>query len=238
MRIAAIGDLHYTKDSMGMAERLLGDIRKQADVLLLAGDLTNMGRVEEMEVMTKDLQGVGVPIMAVVGNHDHQSDQVEELISMMRQSGICVLDCTSCVIDGVGFVGTKGFCGGFGRAQVAVFGERALKSFVQESILEAMRLEKVLQGLETKRKVAVMHYSPIRETLVGETPDLFPFLGTSRMAEVLDRFQVDLVFHGHAHHGSPQGRTKGGIPVYNVARFVRMAHMEQAFAVIELPNDG
>jgi Icc-related predicted phosphoesterase len=236
VRIAAIGDLHYTKDSMGLADRLLRNIREQADVLLLAGDLTNMGRVEEMEVMIRDLQGVGLPILAVVGNHDHQSDQVEELISMMRQSGICVLDCTTCEIEGMGFVGTKGFCGGFGRAQVAVFGERALKSFVQESIMEAMRLEKALQTLETRRKVALMHYSPIRETLVGETPDLFPFLGTSRLADVLDRFEVDLIFHGHAHHGSPQGRTKGGIPVHNVARFVQMAHREQAFAIHEIPS--
>jgi uncharacterized protein len=236
VRIAAIGDLHYTRDSLGMVERILPNVRKMADVLLLAGDLTNMGRVEEMEVMIKDLQGLGLPILAVVGNHDHQSDQVEELIAMMQQSGICVLDCTNCVIGEVGFVGTKGFCGGFGKAQVAVFGERALKSFVQESIMEAMRLEKALQTLETRRKVALMHYSPIRETLVGETPDLFPFLGTSRLADVLDRFEVDLIFHGHAHHGSPQGRTKGGIPVHNVARFVQMAHREQAFAIHEIPS--
>jgi uncharacterized protein len=237
MRIAAIGDLHYTKDSMGLAERLLPEINRKADVLLFAGDLTNMGRVEEMEVMIRDLQRIKLPLMAVVGNHDHQSDQVEELISMMRQSGICVLDCTTCEIDGVGFVGTKGFCGGFGRAQVAVFGERALKSFVQESIMEAMRLEKALQELGTRHKVALMHYSPIRETLVGETPDLFPFLGTSRLAEVLDSFGVDLVFHGHAHHGSPQGRTKAGVPVHNVSRFVQMAHREQAFVVHELAID-
>lgn len=234
MRVAAIGDLHYTKDSLGFAPRVLQGVNENADVLLLAGDLTNMGRVEEIEVMIRDLQYVRVPLLAVVGNHDHQSDQVEMLITMMRQGGICVLDCSTCEVGGVGFVGTKGFCGGFGRAQVAVFGERALKSFVQESIMEAMRLERALEGLKTESKVALMHYSPIRETLVGETPDLFPFLGTSRMAEVLDRFEVDLVFHGHAHHGSPRGTTKGGIPVHNVARFVQMAHREQAYIVLEL----
>jgi uncharacterized protein len=236
VRIAAIGDLHYTKESHGFASRVMQGVNENADVLLLAGDLTNMGRVEEVEVMIQDLQYIRVPILAVVGNHDHQSDQVEMLISMMRQGGICVLDCSSCEVGGVGFVGTKGFCGGFGRAQVAVFGEQALKSFVQESIMEAMRLEKTLQGLKTSQKVAVMHYSPIRETLVGETPDLFPFLGTSRLAEVLDRHGVNLVFHAHAHHGSPQGWTKGGIPVHNVARFVQMAHRERAYVIEEIPS--
>jgi len=234
VRLAAIGDLHYKEDSAGLADEILADVEQAADVLLLAGDLADKGRPEEMAVMLGDLRRLRLPILAVVGNHDHESDQHVLLISMMRDAGICVLDCETCVIGDVGFVGTKGFCGGFGARTVATFGERALKSFVGTSIAEAARLERALASLETKRRVAIMHYSPIRETLAGESMELYPFLGTSRLAEVLDRCGVDAAFHSHAHHGHPMGTTPGGIPVYNVSRFVLQRETGRSYCVLEV----
>ncbi|MFP4516539.1 MAG: metallophosphoesterase family protein [Desulfovibrionales bacterium] len=234
MRIAAIGDLHYTIESRGLAGKLLSDVEAHADVLVMAGDLTNIGLVEEMEVMLEDLKAISLPKIAVVGNHDHEHDNAGTLVAMMEQQDICVLDCTSCEINGVGFVGTKGFCGGFGVRRVDVFGERSLKSFVQTSIDEAARFDQALQELRTDRKVAILHYSPVRDTLEGESPELFPFLGTSRHSDVLDQHGVAMAFHGHAHHGSPRGMTPGGIPVFNVARFVLSRHTTKAYAVHEI----
>jgi Icc-related predicted phosphoesterase len=234
MRIAAIGDLHCTASSAGMVRSLLAGVEDEADVVVLAGDLANVGLPEEIEVLLRDLAAIPLPVIAVVGNHDHENDKADLLVRMMQDSGVCVLDCTSCEIGGVGFVGTKGFCGGFYRRRIATFGERALKDFVQESVDEAERLEAALATLTTERKVAVMHYSPIRETLSGESEELFPFLGTSRLADALDRFRVDVVFHGHAHHGSPQGHTPAGIPVYNVARFVLARYGHTAYYVHEV----
>jgi Icc-related predicted phosphoesterase len=234
MRVAAIGDLHVTTGSDGLVKKLLQGVEERADVLVLAGDLTNVGLPEEMAVLLADLKDFSLPVIAVIGNHDHENDLSEILIDMMRQVGICVLECDTCRIDDVGFVGTKGFCGGFGRWCVATFGEQALKSFVQTSIDEAVGLENALTSLDTPHKIAIMHYSPTRDTLKGEAEEVFPFLGTSRLAEVLDKYGVDTVFHGHAHSGSPKGRTQGGIIVYNVSRFVQTRFGEQAYRVIEL----
>ena len=234
MRIAAIGDLHITSESAGLLTRLLDGVEERADVLVLAGDLTNVGLPEEMVVLLNDLRGFSLPVIAVVGNHDHENDQNDVLLDMMQQAGVCVLECATCVLDGVGFVGTKGFCGGFGRWCVSTFGEQALKSFVQTSIDESNDLDKALAGLTTERRVAIMHYSPTRDTLKGEAEEIFPFLGTSRLAQVLDKYRVDAVFHGHAHEGSPRGRTQGGAIVYNVSRFVQTRFGEQAYRVVEI----
>lgn len=234
MRIAAIGDLHYREDSAGLVRTILADVEQEAEVLVLAGDLADKGRPEEMAVMLADLRALKIPIVAVIGNHDHESDKPMALIAMMRDAGICVLDCETCEINGVGFVGTKGFCGGFGARTIATFGERALKSFVGTSLAEAMRLEKALDAMTASRRVAIMHYSPVRETLAGESVELYPFLGTSRLAEVLDKCGVDFVVHGHAHHGHPQGSTPGGIPVYNVSRFVLERETGRHYRVLEV----
>jgi Icc-related predicted phosphoesterase len=236
MRIAAIGDFHITTGSAGLARRLLEGVEEHADVLVLAGDLTNTGLPEEMSILLADLKGFFIPIVAVIGNHDHENGQSEELLDMMEQAGICVLECTTCELGGVGFVGTKGFCGGFGRWCVSTFGEQALKSFVSESINEAHFLDMALATLRAAPKVAIMHYSPTRETLVGEAEELYPFLGTSRLAEVLDAYRVDVVVHGHAHSGSPRGRTQGGIVVHNVSRFVQTRFGEHAYRIIEVGN--
>ncbi|MFW6324825.1 MAG: metallophosphoesterase family protein, partial [Desulfovibrionales bacterium] len=187
MRVAAIGDLHCTTRSQGMVRELLDGVNQDADVLVMAGDLTNVGLPEEMDVLLEDLTFVSLPIVAVVGNHDHENDHAETLIQMLEHRGICVLSCSVCEINGVGFIGTKGFCGGFDRFRVETFGERALKSFVQTSIDEAARLGKTLSQMENKRKIAILHYAPVKQTLQGESPELYPFLGSSLLADALDR---------------------------------------------------
>jgi Icc-related predicted phosphoesterase len=234
MRIAAIGDLHCEETSAGEMRLLLEGIEQEADLLMMAGDLTNMGRPKEMSVLLNDLYHFPLPIVAVVGNHDHESDSVEILIEMMIDSGIHVLNCSTYQLDDVGFVGTKGFCGGFGKRAVQGFGERALKAFVQAGIDEAACLDDALKQLTTTRKIAVLHYAPIVETLEGEAREVYPFLGSSLLADALDRHGVDLIVHGHSHNGSPQGYTQGGIPVHNVSRFVQKRSFGYAYRVFHI----
>jgi Icc-related predicted phosphoesterase len=217
VRIAAVGDIHVTKSSQGALQPLLAPLNDTADVLLLCGDLTDYGLREESAVLVRELQVVRIPMIAVLGNHDYESGRPEEVREPLCDAGVKVLDGEACELLGVGFAGVKGFCGGFGRGTLGAWGERAVKSFVQEALDEAMKLESALARLRTRRKVAVLHYSPIQGTVAGEPPEIFPFLGTSRLEGPLNRFPVDAVFHGHAHRGSLEGRTVGGTPVYNVA---------------------
>lgn len=234
MRVAAIADLHCRANSAGLIRPLLGDVERQADVLVLAGDLTDNGLPDEIKTLESELAGLSLPIIAVLGNHDHESDQSEALTEMLCNQGITVLDGTVCEIGDVGFVGTKGFCGGFDNLFIQPFGERALKTFIQASIDESVRLENALARLDCPHKVAILHYAPIKETLQGEPPELYPFLGSSRLANAIDRHGVDLVVHGHAHHGSLHGRTASGIPVHNVCRFVRARHNQLAYSLLEV----
>ncbi|MEW6379641.1 MAG: metallophosphoesterase [bacterium] len=232
MRIAAIGDLHCKPDSSGMIRQLLKGIDREADILILAGDITNLGQIREMEVLLDELSVFSLPIIAVIGNHDHESDQAEVLARMMRGSGICVLDGNTCIINNVGIVGTKGFCGGFGKLHVQPFGEQALKNFIKTSINEAARIDKALGNLNCRFRVAAMHYAPIKETLAGEEVELYPFLGSSLFADVFDRHGVDVIVHAHAHHGSPHAFTPGGIPVHNVSRFVQSRFGQRAYCLL------
>jgi Icc-related predicted phosphoesterase len=234
MRIAAIGDLHCRVNSAGAIRPLLDGVEEAADVLLLAGDLTDTGLADEIEVLHEELKDIDLPILAVLGNHDHESDNAEALTRMLASIGITVLDGTVCEIGEVGFVGTKGFCGGFGRYFVQPYGERALKTFINGSIDEAVRLENAVAKLDCPHRVAVLHYAPVSETLAGEPPELHAFLGCDRLANALDRHGVDLVVHGHAHHGSPEGKTAKGIPVYNVCRFVLQRAGRPPYAVFEV----
>jgi Icc-related predicted phosphoesterase len=224
MRIAATADLHFSPQSYDRIREQMNRVRDEADLLILAGDLTNYGRPQEMESLLNALVRIRVPVVAVLGNHDYESDQQEELMRMMTAEGVKVLDGTGYERDGVGFAGTKGFIGGFGRGVLTAFGEREIKTFVQAAIDEALKLERALSQLRVEKRVVVLHYSPIASTVKGEAPEIFPYLGTSRLAEVVDRHGADLVVHGHAHHGTPDGVTVGGIPVHNVALGLLQAH--------------
>jgi len=217
MRIAATADLHFTPARFNQLHDQLNRVRDEADVFILAGDLTNFGKPEEMEPLLNVLVRLRVPIIAVLGNHDFESDRQAELTRMMSQEGIKVLDGSAYERDGVGFAGTKGFVGGFGRGVLTAFGEQEVKTFVRAGIDEALRLERAMSQLRTRKRVVVLHYAPIAATVQGESLDIFPFLGTSRLAEVIDRHGADLVIHGHAHNGACDGKTATGIPVHNVA---------------------
>jgi len=217
MRIAATADLHFSPQRANTLKEQLAPVRDQADVLVVAGDLTNYGKPEEMEPLVNVLVRLRVPVVAVLGNHDYESDKEAELSRMMSEEGIKVLDGAGYERDGVGFAGTKGFVGGFGRGVLTAFGEREIKTFVRASLDEAMKLERALAQLRTPKRVVVLHYSPIAATVNGEAPEIYPYMGTSRLAEVVDRHGADMILHGHAHHGSLCGKTTAGIPVHNVA---------------------
>src|SRR3954462_5110379 len=223
MRIAAIADLHFSPQNYDRIREPMQRVRDQAEVLVLAGDLTNFGKPEEMESLLNALVRLRIPIVAVLGNHDYESGKQEELIKMMTAEGIKVLDGTGYERDGVGFAGTKGFLGGFGRGMLTAFGEPEVKAFVQAGIDEALKLERALAQLRTEKRVIVVHYSPIADTVKGEPLEIFPYLGSSRLAEVCDRHGANIIFHGHAHHGSPNGKTTAGIPVHNVAMQINLA---------------
>src|SRR5580765_7223193 len=217
MRVAATADLHFSPANQAALRDQLSNVRDQADVLVLAGDLTNYGQPSEMEPLINALVRLRVPTIAVLGNHDYESGQEQELMKMMSAAGIKVLDGSAYERDGVGFAGTKGFVGGFGRGVLTAFGEAEVKAFVRAGIDEALKLERAMAQLRTPKRVVVLHYAPIAATVEGEAREIFPFLGTSRLAEIVDRHGADLIVHGHAHHGSPEGKTTGGVPVHNVA---------------------
>lgn len=217
MRIAAVADLHFSPQTYDHIREPMARVREEADVLVIAGDLTNYGKPEEMHSLLNALVRLRVPIIAVLGNHDYESGQTEELAKMLVAEGVNLLDGNGYERDGVGFAGTKGFPGGFGRQMLAAFGEPEIKAFVQAAINETLKLERALTMIRTEKRVVVTHYAPIAETARGEPLEIFPFLGNSRLAEVIDRHQASLAIHGHAHHGQPQGKTTGGVPVYNVA---------------------
>ena len=217
MRIAATADLHFSPQRYSVLREQLNRVRDEADVFVVAGDLTNFGRPDEMEPLLNALVRLRLPVIAVLGNHDYESGREAELSTMLSNEGIKVLDGSAYERDGVGFAGTKGFVGGFGRAMLTAFGEAEIKAFVRAGIDEALKLERAMSQLRTPKRIVVLHYSPIAGTVEGEAPEIYPFLGTSRLAEVIDRHQASLTLHGHAHHGRPDGQTPAGIPVHNVA---------------------
>ena len=218
LRIAATADLHYGKHSRGTLHDAFAEISSSADILLLCGDLTDYGLPEEAEELVADIRAaVRIPILAVLGNHDFESSQPETISKVLDDAGVNVLNGEAIEIGGVGFAGIAGFGGGFGRRMLNAWGESLIKQFVQESISHAVRLEQALGKLQTEKRIVVLHYSPIRATLEGEDPEIYAFLGSSRLEEPINRFKVTAVFHGHAHNGILDGRTSTGIPVYNVS---------------------
>ena len=238
VRFAAVGDLHCKKDSAGAFRELFAQASDAADALLLCGDLTDYGLPEEARILASELGAAKVPIVAVLGNHDFESDAQKDVCSILADAGVQVLDGEACEIHGVGIAGVKGFAGGYGRATLGSWGERPIKTFVNEAIQEALKLESALAKLRTPERLAVLHYSPIEATVQGEPIEIFPFLGTSRLEEPLIRYPVSTVLHGHAHRGSPEGKTVNGTPVYNVALpLLKRTYPERpAFRVIELPR--
>lgn len=217
VRIAAVGDIHFDSSRQGLLRDIFAEIQQSADVLALCGDLTTHGRPDQMRTFVEEVTGVQIPIVAVLGNHDHESDAAAECTDVLCEAGVHVLDGTHIVIEGVGFVGTKGFAGGFGRGALGPFGETLIKDFVNAALDEALKIEKAMHHLAAETKVVLLHYSPIEETVRGEPEVLWPFLGSSRLIQPIDTLGAAVVFHGHAHHGSLEGQTPGGIPVFNVA---------------------
>lgn len=217
LRIAAVADIHYPHATDASTVPALAKAAEGADVLLICGDLTHHGLVEEAVELAKLLSRIPIPILAVLGNHDFHSDQQEEIKRALKDSPIRVLDGDGVEIRGVGFAGVKGFASGFGRRVLEPWGEPVVKAFVREAVEESIKLGAALAQLRAERRIALLHYAPIAETVEGEPAEIQPFLGTSRLEEPLNRLQVTAVFHGHAHHGRPEGRTSTGIPVYNVS---------------------
>lgn len=237
LRIAAVADLHVKKTAQGAFHNLFTQITEQADVLLLCGDLTDYGAIDEAKILVKEItSSLRIPAIGVLGNHDFEANKQDEIVRMLTDAGVTMLDGDTHEIHGVGFAGVKGFAGGFGRRQLGAWGEQITKNFVHETIQEALKLEAALARLRTPQKIAVLHYSPIHATVVGEPPEITPFLGSSRLEEPIDRYRVTAVFHGHAHRGSLEGRTKGGTPVYNVAMPLLVASFgdRPPFRVVEV----
>jgi uncharacterized protein len=236
LRVAAIGDLHVHQDSQTRLQAVFDKVSQAADVLALCGDLTQLGLPQEAEKLINDLRSCRVPVVAVLGNHDYQSGKAEEVKQILRNGKVIVLEETETFeLNGVGFAGAKGFGGGFDKHMLTPFGEETIKHFVTEAVNESLKLEIALNSLRTEKTVVVLHYAPVAGTVAGEPPEIFPFLGSSRLAEAIDHFDVNVVFHGHAHHGSVQGKTMKGTPVYNCClQLLEKVNPQQPFALVEV----
>lgn len=239
MKLAAVGDLHVRAGEEARIETLLGPAREEAHAIALLGDLTHHGRIEEAEALGRGLERLGLPVLAVLGNHDHDSGLADAVASVLRDDGVLVLERAHAVVSGIGFAGAKGFGGGFGDRIVRAFGEDALKSFVAESVAEATALRGALQALPEGPRVALLHYAPVRDTVLGEPPEIHAFLGTSRLADALDEGRATLALHGHAHLGAHRGATAGGVPVWNVGLPVlEREKKERAYALFDVDAGG
>ena len=241
LRVAAVGDVHCNKSSRGTLQALFVRINADADVLLLCGDLVDHGLPEEARILAHEIAGVvQIPAIAVLGNHDFEAGRQAEIAAILDEVGVQVLDGESREVNGVGFAGVKGFAGGFGDHALGAWGEPAIKAFVHEALSEALKLETALARLQTPQRIAVLHYAPIARTVEGEAPEIFPFLGSSRLEEPLNRYHVAAVFHGHAHGGTLEGRTGAGAPVYNVSMALLQREFPDRapFRLVEIPTAG
>jgi Icc-related predicted phosphoesterase len=238
VRIGAVGDMHYGRNAaQGSLQPLFSQITDSADILVMTGDLTDYGLPEEARALAREItSAVKIPAVAVLGNHDFESGQQDEVRKILTDAGVVILDGDSTEIHGIGFAGVKGFAGGFGRRALGPWGEPIIKQFVHEAVNEALKLESALARLRTSRLIAVLHYSPVQSTVEGEPLEIYPFLGCSRLEEPISRFPVSAVFHGHAHHGAPEGRTTKNVPVYNVsASLMRQVFPDRPFRIVDVP---
>lgn len=236
VRIAAIGDLHHSRNATpGLLQPLFSQISDSADILILCGDLTDYGLAEEARALVREMAVLKIPTVAVLGNHDFESSQQDDIRAILVDAGVVPLDGDSTEILGIGFAGVKGFAGGFGRRALGPWGEGIIKTFVHEAVNEALKLESALARLRNEHRIAILHYAPIQATVEGEPLEIFPFLGCSRLEEPLGRYPVTAVFHGHAHHGQPEGRTAKDVPVYNVSMsLMREVFPDRPFRIFEL----
>src|SRR5436309_785042 len=217
VRVAALGDLHCTKSSQGAFQSLFSRIGEAAELLLIAGDLTDYGLPDEARVLTKEFTALRIPVVAVLGNHDYESGKEAEVRQIFVDAGVIVLDGDACEVHGIGIAGVKGFGGGFGPRALGPWGEAIIKQFVREAVDEALKLEAALARVRTTHVIALLHYSPVQQTVEGEPLEIYPFLGSSRLEEPINRYPVSLVVHGHAHRGQLEATTKSGVAVYNVS---------------------
>jgi Icc-related predicted phosphoesterase len=231
IRVAAIGDMHMARDARGTLSDAFAQLPDVADVLLLAGDLTRRGTEDELRVLLDELSGIAVPMVAVLGNHDFESERSDALVKLLEGAGVHVLEGTSVVVrvDGetLGIAGTKGFGGGFAGACGSEFGEPEMKAFVRHTRTLADGLRRALGSLDTDARIALTHFAPVKDTLSGERAEIYPFLGSYLLGEAIDSAGADLAVHGHAHNGIEKGITPGGVPVRNVALPV----LKSAFAL-------
>lgn len=220
IKIAVVGDIHVKAGDQGKWREAFTQASMQANVLLLCGDLTDTGLKEEAEVLVEELKSCTVPVLAVLGNHDYESDRPEEVISTL-QDHLHLLDGDTFILGDVGFTGVKGFSGGFNRYKMPAYGEEINKEFVKIIKEEAAKLDQGLQELNgqqgIRKKVVLLHYAPLEDTVIGEPEQIFPFMGSSYLATPLDEHKVAVAFHGHAHIGTLEGKTPGGCRVFNVA---------------------
>lgn len=238
IRIAAVGDVHVDKDVLGRYRPALEELPDRADALLIAGDLTRHGTPEEARCFAKEFGGLAVPVVVVLGNHDHQSDQQDAVTDVLTDAGITVLEGSAITLElnghRLGVAGVKGFGGGFAGACASNFGEREMKNFVGTTEEISARLGETLRSVECDALVALTHYAPVPETLIGEPLEIYPFLGCYQLGQAIDSAPTALALHGHAHHGSERGRTPGGVPVRNVAHPV----IKQAYNVYQLLTEA
>jgi Icc-related predicted phosphoesterase len=221
-KIAAVGDIHVRETDKGKWTEFFKEVSKQADVLVICGDLTDTGDEGEAQVLSEELRSCNVPVVGVLGNHDFEKGRHKLIRQIIQHENVHILDGEAIVIGDIGFAGIKGFGGGFDNHMLSMFGEGAMKAFVQEAVDEALRLDRALARLDAEynvqKKIAILHYSPIKDTVIGEPEVIYPFLGSSRLAEPLNRRQVAAAFHGHAHIGTLEGKTSSGVPVFNVSK--------------------
>lgn len=237
IKIAAVGDLHCDKKSQDRFSHQFKSLHQSADILLLAGDLTQTGQPDEAKILVQNLESCSIPIVAVLGNHDYHSEKVDVIKDILRSSNVTVLEESSTSLNigeiTLGISGTKGFGGGFVGSSGSEFGEEEMKAFVRCAKNNAKNFKASLSELTTDYKIALLHYSPTKETLIGEKKEIYPFLGNYFLAQAIDEMKVDLCFHGHAHHGVEKGLTPGGTPVRNVALPV----IRHAFNIYTLSKD-